>query len=380
METVTRFTERHSGSGLVAATPGPEVARTLSVTVSYGLSEDGRKASLLAGGDGRAVQQITVQVPASRLHLVSVDKQGVARLKLRPRFETDGDERLVRIDAAPVYDAPPSIDDLYRAAAQNHELERAFHAQRTTAQTKRRETERELRERVAQAFLDDKVQRAVMHPAPSPKHCYVLAEHRRLLFDVSTDEGLAREIPPEAHRRFRADLRAREERNQQDRAAQLAIHEEKKRVIAEWVAQHGSEEQRARQAAGVLPMAEVVEALTDLAFAPLGDRPRYTRDGVDRLREQLALFPEHAGKPVTPADLVVSSENARMASGEQWAHAQECQARIPEATVTLRSHRIAFKQDSRVPAIVMSGVLVTLKNGPFTLRREYAVAGLDAMR
>jgi len=41
-----------------------------------------------------------------------------------------------------------------------------------------------------------------MHPAPSPKRCYVVAEHRRLLFDVSTDQGLAREIPPEAHKRF----------------------------------------------------------------------------------------------------------------------------------------------------------------------------------
>ena len=45
------------------------------------------KASLFAGGDRHAVQQIALQVPANRLHLVSVDKQGVARLKLRPRFD-----------------------------------------------------------------------------------------------------------------------------------------------------------------------------------------------------------------------------------------------------------------------------------------------------
>jgi hypothetical protein len=36
------------------------------------------KASLFAGGDRHAVQQIALQVPANRLHLVSVDKQGVA--------------------------------------------------------------------------------------------------------------------------------------------------------------------------------------------------------------------------------------------------------------------------------------------------------------
>ena len=91
METVTRFAERQAGSVSAVSTPGPEVARTLSVTASYLLSEDGSKASLLAGGDGHAVQQIALQVPANRLHLVSVDKQGVARLKLRPRFEIDGE-------------------------------------------------------------------------------------------------------------------------------------------------------------------------------------------------------------------------------------------------------------------------------------------------
>jgi molecular chaperone DnaJ len=58
----------------------------------YLLSETGRKASLLSGGNGRAVQQIQVQVPVNRLHLVSVSGKGVARLKLRPRFERDGED------------------------------------------------------------------------------------------------------------------------------------------------------------------------------------------------------------------------------------------------------------------------------------------------
>src|SRR5215470_2755886 len=138
METATRFADRHTAPTSVPTIPMPEVGRTLSVTANYLLSEDGRKAFLLAGGDGRELQQISIQVPASRLHLVSVDRQGLARLKLRPRFEVDHDERVIRIDTAPVYDVPPSIEDLYRAAARNHELERTFHAQRTVAQTKRR--------------------------------------------------------------------------------------------------------------------------------------------------------------------------------------------------------------------------------------------------
>ena len=73
-------------------------------------------------------------------------------------------------------------------------------------------------------------------------------------------------------------------RNRQERAAQLTLHEEKKRFVADWIATHGSDEQKTRHAAGVLPIREAVEAMTDQVFAPVGDRPRYTRDGVARLR------------------------------------------------------------------------------------------------
>ena len=106
MDTVTAISERR-----LEASPEPMRAaaatKMLTVTATYLLSEEGRKASLLAGGNGKAVQQLSLQVPANRLHLVSVDAHGVARLKLRPRYQLDGDNGIVRIDAAPTYDAPP---------------------------------------------------------------------------------------------------------------------------------------------------------------------------------------------------------------------------------------------------------------------------------
>src|SRR4030095_7888793 len=104
METATRFVERHGAIASVLSSPSLEVTRNLSATATYLLSEDGRKASLLAGGNGHAVQEIALQVPSNRLHLVSVDRRGVARLKLRPRFEIDHDRRIVRVDTAPQYD------------------------------------------------------------------------------------------------------------------------------------------------------------------------------------------------------------------------------------------------------------------------------------
>src|SRR2546425_13166505 len=96
-------------------------SRPLTVTAVYLLSEEGRKASLLAGGNGRAVQEITVTLPTTRLHLVTVDAHGRARLKLRPRFELNADLRVVRIDSPPIYDAPPTLDELFREAGRNHQ-------------------------------------------------------------------------------------------------------------------------------------------------------------------------------------------------------------------------------------------------------------------
>ena len=353
----------------------PDTARLLTVTATYLLSEEGRKASLLAGGNGRAVQELSIDVPTSRLHLVSVDDQGVARLKLRPRYERDGEQRVVRVDTPPAYDCPPSLEDLYREAGRNHELERAYHQQRTAARTERRDAHRQVRAQLAQAFMSDHAQRSLVHPPPTPKRCYLATQHGRVLFDINTDEGIARDVPPEAHRRFRADLRGRRDENLRQRAEQLALHEEKKRLIAEWIAAHGTPEQQSRQAAGVLPMAEAIEAMTDQVHAIFGSRPRYLRDGADRLQVHLRQSPRYANAAVTSADVVVSSKNAGQATAAQWALVQELQAALPDATIALRVHRLAWKHDPQAPMLTVYGVLVTSKIGPFTLRREYAALG-----
>ena len=92
--------------------------QTVSVVAVYRLSESGRKASLLAGGNGRERQQVALAVPVTRLHLVHVDPNGTARLKLKPRFELRAEsQRVVRVEESPQYDAPPSTDALLQDAA-----------------------------------------------------------------------------------------------------------------------------------------------------------------------------------------------------------------------------------------------------------------------
>ena len=346
-------------------------ARTLTVSATYLLSETGRKASLLSGGNGRSVQQIQVHVPVNRLHLVNVSGKGVARLKLRPRFERDGQDTVLRIDAPPTYDSPPTIEDLFREAARNHELERSYHAERKTFRSGRRRDESEWRSQVAAAFLQDPTQRALAHASPSPRRCSLATERGRVYFDIATDHGLAHDVPAEAFRRFRADLNAARERKQQLRAEGLKNFDEKKQVVAAWIAEHGAGDQQARQAVGMLPMDEAIEAMADDAFRALADRPRYVRDGADRLQAFLRQFPPYHDAVINGFELVVSGRNAGQATRSQWALLQEIQAAIPDGRVTLRVREISWKRDLKAPKLTQFTVLVTKNCGPVPLRREF---------
>ena len=347
--------------------------QTLTVTASYNLSEAGRKASLLAGGDGRGRQQLSVQVPTTRLHLVAVDVNGVARLKLQPRFELADGQRVVRHDNPPTYDVPPTIEDLFKDAARNHELERTYRTERTASRNNRRDADRDRRSQIAQDFLSDPNQRAMVHPVPSPTRCFLATAGGRVMFDASSDVGPARELPLEAHRRFRADLRARKERNLTLRAEQLALHEEKKRVIAEWAATRATEDQRSRFAAGVLPVQEVIDSLTEEAFAGLNGQPRYELDGATRLQTHLRSVTGRADLVVAPADLQVVGSDASAATSGQWAVVRQLKTALPDADVTLREHRLSWRRDPEKPGLTVFGALVTRQVGPFILRREFAV-------
>jgi len=214
MDTVAAFAPRRSDvHATVGVAVAPDSQKALAVAAVYRLSEEGRKASLLAGGDGRAVQQRTVDVPVNRLHLVSVDFDGVAHLKLRPRYEIDSSQSVLRIDDIPTYDAPPSVDDLFKDAARNHQLEQKYEAERRAAKARSREAAYERRDKIAQAFLSDPTQRALVHPTPTRERCYLDAGNgRHIPFDARIGTGAAREVPAEAHRRFRSDLRVRRER------------------------------------------------------------------------------------------------------------------------------------------------------------------------
>ncbi len=365
---------------LVAPLPVPtgESARTLTVAAVYHLSETGRKASLLQGGDGHTVQRLQVSVPANRLHLVAVSDRGEARLKLSPRFEVDEGQRVRRIEEPPSYDAPPTIDHLFKDAARNHELECAYQAERSAWRTKRRDAERTWRNDVAAAFLADPAQRAMVHPSPSPSRCVLVTSQGRVQFDAHDEDLPARDVPAEAHRRFRADLQQARAHKQVETTEGLRVHEARKAAIAAWVDAHGSPEQRARHAAGLLPMNEAIEAMTDEAFAPLAAYPRYQRDGGRCLQAFLRQSPRYAEAVVTPTDFRSSGRKAVTATAAQWARLQEMQAAVPAARLALHVRELTWLVDPKAPRLIQHTLVVTQTVRPLVFRREYHAPDAEA--
>lgn len=349
--------------------------RTLTVTATYQLSEAGRKALLLAGGDGRAVQRVELEVTSNRLHLVTVNGHGVARLNLQPRFEFNREQRIIQIDAPPVFDTPPSIEDLLRLAARNHELERAFRAERTLERTKRAELDGVRRSECALAFLRDQSQRAAVWPAPNATRCYINTPAGQMRFDVTVDDGPARDVVREALRRFRADVKAAEERRARTTAEHERRHRERKAAVDNWVSQHGSTDQQARHAAGLLPVREVVDIITDQTFERLAGRSVYRSDGYDHLQRHAR---EWSGNP----DLIIPRREfldfgglAHSATAAQWTRVQEFQGAVPGADVRLHRREYIWKRHSELPILRHFTILVTKQVGPFVLRREYLMPG-----
>lgn len=124
----------------------------------------------------------------------------------------------------------------------------------------------------------------------------------------------------------------------------------------------------------VLPMAEAIARISDQVFAAVDTRPVYVHDGAQRLQRFIRQFTGSADVVVTPADVVARSAHAVMASADEWAAIREIQERLPEAHTVLRHHLLLSKRHQGVPSIVIIGALVTLKHGPFVLRREYIVS------
>ena len=112
-------------------------------------------------------------------------------------------------------------------------------------------------------------------------------------------------------------------------------------MMHEWIAIHGSHDQRERLSAGVLPFQEFVDALAEVTFRPLSHIAPYQTDGAARMQEQLRKLTGYANVVVTPNDLSVVTRLLPTASAIQWSLVNEIRSIIPSAQVQLRERSLA---------------------------------------
>jgi len=226
---------------------------------------------------------------------------------------------------------------------------------------------------VALEFLNDPNRRAVVYPPPSKRRCQVMTDRGPVHFDVKRDTGVAGQVPLEAFRRFENDIRIRHGQGADQRSRNLARHAERVAMMREWIAVHGTADQRERLAAGVLPFQEFQDALTDLTFQPLSHLTPYRLDGAVRLQEQLRQLSRHADAVVAPNELSVVTRLLPTATARQWALATEIRNAIPGAQVQLRERSLAWTRDAHAPKLRIVSALVTVRVGVLLLRREFHV-------
>jgi len=141
----------------------------------------------------------------------------------------------------------------------------------------------------------------------------------------------------------------------------------------EWIAVHGSHDQRERLSAGVLPFKEFVDALTEVTFRPLAHLTPYKTDGAARMQEQVRQLPGHADAIVTPTDVSVVTRLLPTASANQWALVNEIRDLIPDAQVQLRERSLAWTRDPHAPKVRLVSALATVRVGLVLLRKEFHV-------
>jgi hypothetical protein len=119
-------------------------------------------------------------------------------------------------------------------------------------------------------------------------------------------------------------------------------------------------------------MQEVVDAIADEVFLPLGDRPLYAHDGAEQLQRHLRQFPRYSSVVVASDDLVAVGRSAVTATREQWAFMESIRALVPDATINLRRYDLSWARDTRAPKLTILSVIVVKHVGVLSVRRELA--------
>jgi len=316
--------------------------------IFYLLSDAGRKRLLLRGGDGKR-EQIAYGTPTdSDIDLFTIDSDNrvsldLTKSKFTPLVVSTAYHQefgeFVPYDEVEtlVWDIVPTWDDLIEFAhgvAARAAKDEEEHDQMALQQ----EAERRA---VAEAFLADPEARA----GQIQEKCVIVdgLSFWRSDFSPVFDEAVAR------HER---DVEERRNVN--------------RRTLANFVENHGSDNQRQRLAAGLLPWQEANDSLEAHLYSPLKDFPEYQRFQDEEVCKCIETnFLDRVCKPT------YKSADATELSATEWERFTAIKKCVPLATFQLREHSAACM--AFVPTVVRRGVIVKFAVDSLKFKREFAL-------
>jgi hypothetical protein len=346
----------------------------MKATITYYLSKEGQRAALVAGHDAAEKQTILdAEVPADLARFVDIDKAGRGTLALSS-CEVWGAEW-----PAHLFDAPMTAAEAIAALAQRL-TDRA--AEEKAAEAKR-EAERLEQRAAGDAWLD-----AI---EPVLEHCGRKGPYEEIATDTPEARAIIERIgitPPRAAsdearlERVRKTLLAngeafkQREREQRERELELEDRAERERAeakaktIADWVAAHGDENQRARFAAGMLPEGEAIAAIADAVFSAVSLPPYKTITAADCRAAAPGLAEEFDA--YDDPHVYVKVEDSRSATAAQWEALETVRKALPGAEIRLRRHRAGLTDDLRSDDCFRWSILAKVRLGGLTVVRAFA--------
>ena len=152
------------------------------------------------------------------------------------------------------------------------------------------------------------------------------------------------------------------------KAAKTAAAERQRIQISTWVWAHGSDNQRSRHTAGLLPETEIIDAIRSEAYAPLADEPRYERLSKEDICNGDYGDPDGSGYHDDDITFDVSAADTLTAA--EWDRREALARLIPGAVVTVRRH-VGECSECKA-SVTRTSYLVTLRVGELEFSREYA--------
>ena len=336
----------------------------MQATITYLLTEQAQRAAMAATGQPVARKQtLTIDITTEDLELLPVSEDGTISVDLADTWRRWHTSALIAsggwtdnkagkplanvIDPPILADVRKGLEILAAAAAAEAEIIAANDAHN-------------------QAVTEAAFQRFLANPNPSALIGGYGADLRTYVGDVRSPAGWY----PESHAGFQAEIeRRRQLRKAENEAAKAAKEAAKVEAISAWVAAHGTESQRARHAAGLLPRQEATSAMAEAAFAAGADLRQFHAH---------ELEPECSSEQCAAYECEIERTEMDYTDGldaESFARYESIKALFPAATISLRQytafHDCGHNEDCHTGHALTC--VVSVKFGPFGFEREYAL-------